>query len=149
MIFEAGKTYDGYEVESRTKCFVTFKNAANFRNASKKKIRILDNGMEYTDNLHGYDDSIILAREEIKEAPETFFIPVVAVFDNRAAKALPADHAHAMATPYKAPIVGYDEIEVIAASLGYSLLNMSTLKKPVYRLMRDGLMIASNLYGMG
>ena len=59
MIFQVGKTYGGYEVTARTKCFVTFGSAA------KKKIRVLDNGTEYTDNLHGYDDSIILANEDV------------------------------------------------------------------------------------
>ena len=142
MIFETGKTYNGYEVTSRTKCFVTFGNAI------KKKIRVLQDGMEYTESFDN-NGSIIRAIEDTAVEPKTFFIPVVAVFDNRANKALPADHAHTMATSFKAPVVDYAEIEVMAASLGYSILNMGTLKKPVYRLMRDGLLIASNLYGMG
>ena len=142
MIFETGKSYQGYTVEARTKCFVTFGNAI------KKKIRVLQDGMEYTESFDN-NGSIIRAIEDTAVESEAFFIPVVAVFDNRANKALPADHAHTMATPYKAPIVDYSEIEVMAASLGYSILNMGTFKKPMYRLMRDGLLIASNLYGMG
>jgi hypothetical protein len=78
-----------------------------------------------------------------------FFIPVVATYDNRDCHNTPADHAHAMATPYNAPTVDFDEVEILAASLGYKILNMGKPKKPMYRLMRDGLLIASNLYGGG
>ena len=146
MIFETGKSYQGYTVEARTKCFVTFCGQ------KRRKIEVFESVetapvFTYANGLGVIVD--VSAIEDLAEAPETFFIPVVAVFDNRAAKALPANHAHEMATPYKAPIVDYAEIEVMAASLGYSILNMGTLKKPVYRLMRDGLLIASNLYGMG
>ena len=155
MTFETGKTYNGYTVESRTKCFVTFKGCI------RKKISNVDNveQVKFDGVTRTYGDGstteieafTVSAKEEIKPSvePNSFFIPVVAVFDNRAAKALPADVAHTMATPYSAPQVDYNEIEVMAASLGYSLLDMGQIRKPVYRLMRDGVLIASNLYGMG
>ena len=153
MIFEVDKTYNGYTVESRTKCFV------KFAGESRKKIAVID-GVEQVKfdgvtRIYGDGSTTeieaftVLAKEEIKPELETFFIPVIAVFDNRAAKALPADHAHTMATRFKAPDVDYVEVEIMAASLGYSLLNMGTSKKPMYRLMRDGVLIASCLYGMG
>lgn len=142
MIFQVGMTYGGFKVTARTKCYVTFDNAA------KKKIYQWCDGTEYANSGDG---SIILAKEEVEvtEPATEFFIPVVEVYDNRTAKALPADHAHAIATPYRAPAVDYSEVEIMAASLGYSILNMGAIKKPMFRLMRDGLLIESNLYGMG
>ena len=145
LVFHVGKTYGAYNVESRTKCFI------NFVGGVKKKVSHDENGCEqvWIGNKEFLLNAVDVIENIVVESP-TFFIPVVAVFDNRSNKALPADHAHEMATPYKAPIVDYAEIEVMAASLGYSILNMGTSsKKPVYRLMRDGLLIASNLYGMG
>jgi hypothetical protein len=61
MIFEVGKVYMGYEVTGRTKCFVTYGNAV------KKKVRVLVDRTEYTDNL-GDDGSIILAKEDVIES---------------------------------------------------------------------------------
>lgn len=159
MIFQVGMTYGGYTVEARTACFV------KFAGVSRKKISMSADGIEQVKfdgvtRIYGDGSSTkieaftIAAFEEVEEVESTepateFFIPVVAVYDNRTAKALPADHAHAMATPYRAPAVDYSEVEIMAASLGYSILNMGTLKKPMYRLMRDGLLIESRLYGMG
>jgi|GEM_PF-3719083 len=140
MIFETGKTYGGgYTVASRTKGFVTFEGQ------KRRKIELFE-GVE-TAPVYSYPDGIEVVVDI--DAIETFFIPVVAVFDNRANKALPADHAHTMALPYSAPQVDQLEVGIMAASLGYSILTMGTLKKPMYRLMRDGLLIASSLYGMG
>ncbi len=134
MNFEVGKTYGGYTIEARTACFVTIGGA-------RKKISVSADGIEEV----SIDGTKIAAFVE----PETFFIPVVAHYDNRDAHNLPADVAHEMATPYSAPAVDFDEVETMAASLGYQILNMGTLKKPMYRLMRDGLLVASHLYGGG
>lgn len=160
MNFEIGKTYKGYTVESRTKCFVTFCGQ------ERKKVSLNINGDEQI-KINGFDgfvakglasasviDFFVFASEveEPKpvEAPAAeFFIPIVTMYDNRNVKALPAAVAHTLATPYKAPQVAYSEVEVMAASLGYSVLNMGTIKKPKYRLMRDGVLIDSSLYGMG
>ena len=146
MIFEAGKVYNGYTFESRTRCFVTFcgqkrRKIEVFESVETAPVSTYPNGIEVIVDVS--------AIENVAVEPETFFIPIIATFDNRAAKALPADVAHAMATPYKASAVDYAEIEIMAASLGYSLLDMGQIKKPTYRLMRDGVLIASNLYGMG
>lgn len=78
-----------------------------------------------------------------------FFIPITAVYDNRDAHNLPAHVAHEMATPYSAPAVDLDELEILAASLGYELINIGTIKKPMFRLLRDGAMVASSSYGGG
>jgi hypothetical protein len=80
---------------------------------------------------------------------DKFFIPVTAVYDNRNPHNLPAHVAHECATPYSAPVVDFDEVEVLAASLGYQIINMGTTKKPMFRLLRDGVMIPSNQYGGG
>jgi hypothetical protein len=146
MIFQVGKVYNGYEVESRTACFVTFKGE------KRRKIEVFE-GLE-TAPVYTYPNGIerivdVTANEDTQE-PEKFFIPVVAVYDNRDCHNTPANHAHAMATPYIAPTVDFDEVEATAATLGYKIVNLSTKKnKPMYRLMRDGAMIPSREYGSG
>ena len=161
-MFEVGKVYDGYEVESRTACYVTFAGE------SRRKIFVV-NGTEEVNFVAAAEDGGFQVKIKASEAThefsyqatespkpvespatETFFIPIVAHYDNRDCHNTPADHAHAMATPYSAPHVELDAVEVLAKSLGYELVNLSVKKnKPMYRLIQDGVMIPSNKYGSG
>ena len=59
MIFQVGKTYGGYTVESRTKCFVTFEGV------SRKKISMSADGVEQV----VVDPSAMIAAFEEVEAP--------------------------------------------------------------------------------
>jgi len=77
---------------------------------------------------------------------------IIASYDNRRyTSTMSAATAHSLATPYKAVEPTEQEVEVIAASLGYTLVNMSTAYScgKMWRLMRDGLFTPSRLYGSG
>jgi hypothetical protein len=64
MIFQVGKTYNGFFVTARTKCFVTFGGVI------KKKVHLSQDGMEYTLSDPKCGAHIILAKEEITESPK-------------------------------------------------------------------------------
>lgn len=79
---------------------------------------------------------------------------IIASYDNRRyTSTMSAATAHSLATPIKVAEPSVKEVEVIAASLGYTLLDMSTSQTKrgykFWRLFRDGLLTASSLYGGG
>jgi hypothetical protein len=133
LSFEIGKTYGGYVVESRTACFVTFQGQ------KRRKVEICD-GVESVP-VYTYQQGIerivdIAAFEEHPNdiAPE---LNIVAIYDNRTAKALPAPSAHEMATPIKVQEPSFQEVADKAIAHGYTLINISSAVNPLpmYRLI--------------